>query len=302
MHTSLLLSAALFSTAARAADPDYVLSIPDVTAEAGSVVTLPVLFDNTGQDVQGWSLGVEALPPLVVQAAYDGSTTAAFNGGSGPDFGVTTVYPGEGWTAGIVISFFGAEVLPPGLGYELHLFEIVVPEDAQPGTVYPLQFVDTIGNPPVALVVVVNGQSIDPTLDHGSITVVSGNYCQSTVNSTGSAATIGYDGSTSIAANDLVLHAEPVPNQPGIFFYGPNQVQLSFGNGFRCVGGQLWRLVPVTFASGNVLSRVVDYGNLPAGGQIVAGATWNVQAWFRDPMGGGASFNLSDGLALFFVP
>jgi hypothetical protein len=37
-----------------------------------------------------------------------------------------------------------------------------------------------------------------------------------------------------------------------------------------------------------------------AAGQITAGSTWNFQFWFRDPVAGGASFNLSDGLEVTF--
>jgi hypothetical protein len=40
----------------------------------------------------------------------------------------------------------------------------------------------------------------------------------------------------------------------------------------------------------------------PGRRQITAGSTWNFQFWFRDPVAGGASFNLSDGLGVTFCP
>ena len=122
------------------------------------------------------------------------------------------------------------------------------------------------------------------------------NYCLSTPNSTGTAA-ISATGSASIAANDLTLSVSTVPNQPGIFYYGPNQIQLVFGNGFRCVGGIVVRLNPPSNAVGNVATRVVNV----LGEGIVPG-TLNFQYWHRDPAGGGAFFNLSDGLEIVFVP
>jgi len=128
------------------------------------------------------------------------------------------------------------------------------------------------------------------------------NYCLAETNSTGGAATISATGSSSIAANDLLLRAEPVPNQPGVFFYGPQQSSVLFGNGTRCIAGQIGRLSVVN-ATGNVMTYLVNNTNPPsAATQITAGSTWNFQAWFRDPAAGGAFFDLSDGLAVTFGP
>ena len=127
-------------------------------------------------------------------------------------------------------------------------------------------------------------------------------YCTSSPNSTGEAARIVAIGSTSIAANDLGLVAEPVPNQTGLFFYGPDQIQVPFGNGTRCVGGMVGRL-EVVIASGCVLSYTLDNTLAPHPlTEITPGSTWNFQAWFRDPMAGGASFDLSDALEITFQP
>lgn len=131
-------------------------------------------------------------------------------------------------------------------------------------------------------------------------------FCQATPNSTGVQARIASNGSCDVAANDLVLSAEPVPNQPGIFFYGTNRVNGGAGapflNGFRCVGGggSVFRLHPMT-ATGNVASLALDLTHppLPAG-QILPGSTWHFQYWFRDPAAGGAGANLSDGLSIHF--
>ena len=133
------------------------------------------------------------------------------------------------------------------------------------------------------------------------------NYCTSTPNSTGLPALISATGSASVSANDLSLHAQPVPAlQNGVFFYGPIQTQVPFGNGFRCVGAGatgIARLPIENSGLAGVLEHDLD-NTLPptAVTQITSGSTWNFQAWFRDPAGGGAFFNLSDGLSVTFAP
>ena len=126
-------------------------------------------------------------------------------------------------------------------------------------------------------------------------------YCTAAPNSVGSGASISLAGSTSVSANDLSLSAGPVPNQPGIFYFGPNQIEAPFGNGFRCVGGAVKRL-PVVFATGGTIDFSVDNTQFPANGSLIAGSTWNFQAWYRDPAAGGSSFNLSDAASVEFCP
>ena len=107
-----------------------------------------------------------------------------------------------------------------------------------------------------------------------------------------------------MADNALTLAAGPVPNQPGLFFYGPTATQIPFGNGFRCIGSQgtvgIQRM-PVENAASGVLTHNADLtqSSTPQG-LITPGTTWYFQAWYRDPAAGGASFNLSDGLELSF--
>lgn len=134
------------------------------------------------------------------------------------------------------------------------------------------------------------------------------NYCTSTPNSVGAGAVIGSQGSTSVTLNDFVIDvAGGTANQPGLFFYGPNQVSLPFGNGVQCVGSGalgLFRLnPPLPLDVAGEGSRAVDMTSppLPAG-QITAGSEWNFQFWYRDPQGGGAGYNLSDGLSVVFCP
>ena len=124
------------------------------------------------------------------------------------------------------------------------------------------------------------------------------NYCQSTVNSTGGSAAMGYLGSTSIAANDLTVYASPVPSDSGLFIYSPNPTQFAFGDGFQCVASPITRLNPVTTAAGLQNQRVIDNAGLG----VQPGDVLHLQYWFRDPDAMGAGFSFSDGLTVTFCP
>jgi hypothetical protein len=127
-------------------------------------------------------------------------------------------------------------------------------------------------------------------------------YCVGAQNSVGSGGQISHNGSTSIAANDMRLVAVAVPpNQFGIFYYGPNQTQAAFGDGFRCVSGSVSRLGVVQISSWGDVYTDLDIASPPQpSGQITDGSTWNFQFWYRDPNFGGAGFNLSDALSATF--
>ncbi len=116
-------------------------------------------------------------------------------------------------------------------------------------------------------------------------------------------APIYYSNSWSIANNDLSLNCTYLPpNHFGRFFYGPTSVQMPFGNGFRCAGGFVNRLLP-PLSSGDAgeVTRVLDF-TVPPLNSISAGMTRWFQYWYRDVPAGGAFFNLSDALGITFSP
>ena len=117
-------------------------------------------------------------------------------------------------------------------------------------------------------------------------------YCEATLNSTGSPSNLWARMDGDITSDTLYLEADRVPEQFGLFFCGPNQIQMPFGNGFRCVGGGVLRLTSPQIATGNQASAEVDIEILPLG----LATELNLQYWYRDPQGGGANFNLSDAL------
>jgi hypothetical protein len=147
------------------------------------------------------------------------------------------------------------------------------------------------------------------TLTFGVESSIGVNYCISTINSTAAASTISASGSGSISANNLVLSADNLPSQPGIFIAGPSQAQIPFFNGFLCVNSTgLQRFQNVNVPAGGVITETVDYATSasvlgsPGPLLVVAGQTYNYQRWNRDPAGGGGAANFSDGIEIAHTP
>jgi hypothetical protein len=120
--------------------------------------------------------------------------------------------------------------------------------------------------------------------------VVGNKFCEATVNSTGHAGRAWCTMDPSMTGSILGLSALDVPNQFGIFFAGPNQIQIPFGDGFRCVGGGVTRLTSPQMATENQASAEIEIELLP----LELSSEVNIQYWFRDPLAGGSNFNLTD--------
>jgi len=136
-------------------------------------------------------------------------------------------------------------------------------------------------------------------------------YCLTSPNSAGSGALMSWSGTPSLAADDFHLIASALPpDQFLMFYYGAGQTQTVFGNGYRCVnagGVGIFRFKPFKADMFGFAVMQVDYTQPPAGtggglGMWLPGDVWNAQAWYRDPAGGGAQFNLSDAVNLTVCP
>ncbi|MDP6988665.1 MAG: hypothetical protein QF903_04225 [Planctomycetota bacterium] len=110
-------------------------------------------------------------------------------------------------------------------------------------------------------------------------------------------------GNPSLSLNGMGLECHDVrAGEYGVFFFGPYQANVPFGDGFRCVGGLLERINPPVLADGNgVASTDLDF-TLPPTDGILVGDTLNFQYWYRDPQAVGFGFNLSDALEVTFCP
>lgn len=130
------------------------------------------------------------------------------------------------------------------------------------------------------------------------------------VNSTGRGARLAACGSTSVAADDLVLDTASLPPGTGaVLLRGGATAYAPFGDGLRVVGpgaAGLYRYAAVTVAPDGSLRLgpgLVGGSVALSGGPIAAGETWTFQLAFVDPSGPCASaVNLSNGLAITFVP
>ena len=133
------------------------------------------------------------------------------------------------------------------------------------------------------------------------------NYCEATVNSTGSAAEISADGSLDVLDNNLNLLATNVPpNRFGYFLMSQTQGFIPlFGSsqGNFCLGSPFIRFAGdgMLSTAGGELTLSPDFGTLPSGAMFVAGSEWNFQTWFRDVNPTNTS-NTTNGLTVQFCP
>jgi len=128
-------------------------------------------------------------------------------------------------------------------------------------------------------------------------------YCAATVNSTGVPCDLSWSGLPSLSAPSLALHADGgIPSGPCRFLSSPAAQALPFGNGWLCVGPPIEPLGDfVTFDALGRVSLVVDLASAPLLG-VAPGDVRCFQLWYRDPAGFPEPFNLSDAVALTFIP
>lgn len=137
------------------------------------------------------------------------------------------------------------------------------------------------------------------------------NYCSAAPNSTGSAATMSGSGSAVVHLNDLVLTSSGLPQNAAAYFLSSRTrgfVMNPGGSaGNLCVGSPIGRLVGGVIANSGSTGIVDVAADLTAMPQpngavvVVPGDTWNFQCWYRDAVGGSATSNFSDGLAVLFT-
>lgn len=129
-------------------------------------------------------------------------------------------------------------------------------------------------------------------------------FCAGAPNSAGDGARIDTSGSTSVGLNDFELIATGVPPQKaGMFFYGQGSAFAPLGDGLRCVATPLFRLPVVVSDATGAARCALDLAAPPqASALITPGSTWRFQLWYRDPQGGPAGMNTSDGVAATFCP
>jgi hypothetical protein len=169
--TAAVAVAALTLSAGVVGAQSYTLSVAaPASAGENSDFSAQVILDFDGPDnMAGWSYGVcNDVANITLNNSEDGSTTSTVNNGNPPGFAQGNDFP-DGYTKGVVVDLLGAASLAPGAGYELSIGNYTAGLETPGSTI---TFCDTLGTPPVATVVVINGASIVPTQNGASVEVV----------------------------------------------------------------------------------------------------------------------------------
>lgn len=119
-----------------------------------------------------------------------------------------------------------------------------------------------------------------------------------------------FDGTTSVAADDLSITVYDLPpNVLARFYMGAGNISVPFGDGKICVGSggySSFRFPVVHTGPEGVLKLepgIVDFANTQFEPDLIsAGELWNFQGWFRDPAGPcGAKVNTTQAFAVAFT-
>jgi len=138
---------------------------------------------------------------------------------------------------------------------------------------------------------------------------VGSNYCVAVPNATGLGALLVGSGTPYRSNNDLTLRVSRLPLNTTAFFLtsrAPGFITQPGGSqGTLCLNGAIGRFVAPgqvqNSGAAGAVQLTVDLAALPqpsgsVSGQV--GETWHFQAWYRDSVGGAATSNFSDGLAV----
>ncbi len=134
-----------------------------------------------------------------------------------------------------------------------------------------------------------------------------GSGCPNSAFATG--ARLSSDGIASVAADTLVLRGLSMPNSSCLFLQGTTQTAggagAVFGDGLRCIGGNVMRLGTRAVNGGQVALPSAPGGTaLSSLGQVMAGDVRDYQIWYRNAAQycTPAAFNLSNGLQVTWAP
>ncbi|MFL2858045.1 MAG: hypothetical protein ACJ0DK_06575 [Planctomycetota bacterium] len=158
---------------------DQSVEYPESTGEASVTVSVTLEEDpgNTGfpNETQAFSFGLVHDPAVLTgQGINAASILTALNGNTGPDFFDVNSFA-DGMTVGCVYTFVGTDVLTFATATDLVTVDYSTVAAGLIGAATPtetqLQFSQTLGTPPVELVVVVGAASQGVQGETGTITL-----------------------------------------------------------------------------------------------------------------------------------
>lgn len=135
----------------------------------GDRVEIRVTAENEFH-TSSWSFGVcHDSTVATVADVTSGDSIATLNGGNPPDFQQVNLVA-DGWSLGCVVSFLGMYRLNPGRNHDFYRAEYDLEGPA--GSETTLEFCDTIGVPPVAVVISGGGASLVPGTEDSELRIV----------------------------------------------------------------------------------------------------------------------------------
>ena len=181
------------ATASVSAQDSYTLNASSVQVSPGGVADVVVTLDSSlGSDVSGWSYGVCHDPlALSLQSVDDGNATLTSNLGGPVHFEELNLFAG-GYTHAAVICFSLCASLPVGPSHELTIGHYTAL--GANGSIADVTFCDTLGSPPVDLIIVDQGTGEwVPSLAGGTVTVVDSSISGLACANVGDACGCSYD-------------------------------------------------------------------------------------------------------------
>mgnify|MGYP001175101084 FL=1 len=143
-------------------------SISSGSIPAGGSGSLSLSMDNSGTEIQGWSLGAcNDTVFLTVDAANSGADTETAKNGSAPDFNQISTFA-DGATQGVVLCFTGCAVLTDVAAFEMLTIDYTGVAEGSTSVAY----CNTLGSPAVETVVVVGGASLSPAQNSAAVDVL----------------------------------------------------------------------------------------------------------------------------------
>ncbi|MEM7166878.1 MAG: dockerin type I repeat-containing protein [Planctomycetota bacterium] len=180
MFRLLLILTAMGFASAATAQQSFVVEAPNIQLEYAVGSTLAPFTASFGAQqtsgasvgIYGYSLGVQHDPTVVQVDAIDYGQGVLSSTWGAPDFFATQAYP-NGWTSGVIIDTHGWHtIFLPQMTELISVTYSAVPTATAGMWAYSsLDWVDTLGMPPVeTLIVVDGGGSVVPTKVSGAIT------------------------------------------------------------------------------------------------------------------------------------
>ena len=199
----------------------------------------------------------------------------------------------------VVLPFDSHQVLSMAGGALENLFYWDLSGISEEVTTYQLNFAGTTNN--------MSLDTVQLDVRFGDVLIGTA-YCQAEPNSTGFPGLLSAIGSDVASENDVTLRASNLPlNQFGYFINSDAQglvVQPGGSQGNLCLVGAIGRhnaLLANTGTTGELVG-VLDLNALPQPSgavAVMAGETWNFQAWYRDANPTGTS-NFTQGISISF--